>query len=116
MHAAPRKRQLQDREHGAVVRAWLGVELRAPTISRAYTGWLVFAAVCDNLFDVTPELKKRIGVVRGCRTAQKSDLIHNDYLPTIEVDPQNYQVRADGQLLWCEPAEVLPMAQRYFLF
>ena len=62
------------------------------------------------------ELKKRIGVVKGCRTAQKSDLIHNDYLPTIEVDPQNYQVKADGQLLWCEPAEVLPMAQRYFLF
>lgn len=61
-------------------------------------------------------LKKRIGVVRGCRTAQKSDLIHNDYLPTIEVDPQNYQVKADGQLLWCEPAEFLPMAQRYFLF
>ncbi|MGM3424440.1 urease subunit alpha [Pseudomonas benzopyrenica] len=61
-------------------------------------------------------LKKRIGVVKGCRTAQKSDLIHNDYLPTIEVDPQNYQVKADGQLLWCEPAEVLPMAQRYFLF
>ncbi|MDK4197736.1 urease subunit alpha [Pseudomonas sp. HR1] len=62
------------------------------------------------------ELKKRIGVVKGCRTAQKSDLIHNGYLPTIEVDPQNYQVKADGQLLWCEPAEVLPMAQRYFLF
>lgn len=61
-------------------------------------------------------LKKRIGVVKGCRTAQKSDLIHNDYLPTIEVDPQNYQVKADGQLLWCEPAEFLPMAQRYFLF
>ncbi|KTT24678.1 urease subunit alpha, partial [Pseudomonas oryzihabitans] len=53
-------------------------------------------------------LKKRIGVVKGCRTAQKSDLIHNGYLPTIEVDPQNYQVKADGQLLWCEPAEVLP--------
>jgi len=47
---------------------------------------------------------------------QKTDLIHNAYLPHIEVDPQNYQVRADGQLLWCEPAEVLPMAQRYFLF
>ncbi|WP_426944648.1 urease subunit alpha [Pseudomonas oryzihabitans] len=61
-------------------------------------------------------LKKRIGVVKGCRTAQKSDLVHNGYLPTIEVDPQNYQVKADGQLLWCEPAEVLPMAQRYFLF
>ncbi|MDF3935549.1 urease subunit alpha [Pseudomonas citronellolis] len=61
-------------------------------------------------------LQKAIGVVRGCRTVQKTDLIHNAYLPHIEVDPQNYQVRADGQLLWCEPAEVLPMAQRYFLF
>ena len=61
-------------------------------------------------------LKKKIGVVRGCREVQKTDLIHNGYLPSIEVDPQNYQVKADGQLLWCEPAEVLPMAQRYFLF
>jgi urease subunit alpha len=61
-------------------------------------------------------LKKKIGVVKGCREVQKTDLIHNDYLPTIEVDPQNYQVKADGQLLWCEPADVLPMAQRYFLF
>ncbi|MFG0380810.1 urease subunit alpha [Pseudomonas sp. zbq_18] len=61
-------------------------------------------------------LQKQIGVVKGCRTVQKSDLIHNGYLPTIEVDPQNYQVKADGQLLWCEPAEVLSMAQRYFLF
>jgi len=61
-------------------------------------------------------LKKRIAVVKGCRTVQKSDLIHNDYLPTIEVDPQTYQVKADGVLLWCEPADVLPMAQRYFLF
>ncbi|MDU9399453.1 urease subunit alpha [Pseudomonas sp. zfem003] len=61
-------------------------------------------------------LQKKIGVVKGCRSVQKQDLIHNDYTPTIEVDPQNYQVKADGQLLWCEPAEVLPMAQRYFLF
>ncbi|MCU1718263.1 urease subunit alpha [Pseudomonas sp. 5P_3.1_Bac2] len=61
-------------------------------------------------------LKKQIGVVKGCRNVQKTDLIHNDYLPNIEVDPQNYQVKADGQLLWCEPADVLPMAQRYFLF
>ncbi|OEC34267.1 urease. Metallo peptidase. MEROPS family M38 [Pseudomonas cuatrocienegasensis] len=61
-------------------------------------------------------LKKQIGVVKGCREVQKTDLIHNDYLPNIEVDPQTYQVKADGQLLWCEPADVLPMAQRYFLF
>ena len=61
-------------------------------------------------------LKKKIAVVKGCRDVQKTDLIHNDYLPQIDVDPQTYQVKADGVLLWCEPAETLPMAQRYFLF
>ncbi len=61
-------------------------------------------------------LQKQIAVVKGCRDVQKNDLIHNGYLPTIEVDPQTYQVKADGVLLWCEPADVLPMAQRYFLF
>jgi len=43
-------------------------------------------------------------------------LIHNSYTPHIEVDSQTYEVRADGELLTCEPADVLPMAQRYFLF
>ncbi|KOX64032.1 urease subunit alpha [Pseudomonas psychrophila] len=61
-------------------------------------------------------LQKQIAVVKGCRDVQKTDLIHNGYLPKIEVDPQTYQVKADGVLLWCEPADVLPMAQRYFLF
>ena len=61
-------------------------------------------------------LRKRIGVVRNCRSIGKADMVHNDALPMIEVDPQTYQVRADGQLLTCEPATVLPMAQRYFLF
>jgi urease subunit alpha len=61
-------------------------------------------------------LKKQIAVVKGCRDVTKADLIHNDYLPNIDVDPQTYQVKADGVLLWCEPADVLPMAQRYFLF
>ena len=46
----------------------------------------------------------------------KKDMVHNDYTPQVEVDPETYQVRADGQLLECEPARVLPMAQRYFLF
>ncbi|WP_312271436.1 urease subunit alpha [Pseudomonas sp.] len=73
-------------------------------------------AACDAGVPAQLGLKKQIGVVKGCRTVKKTDLIHNGYLPTIEVDPQNYQVKADGQLLWCEPAEVLPMAQRYFLF
>ncbi|MEJ2575373.1 MAG: urease subunit alpha [Gammaproteobacteria bacterium] len=61
-------------------------------------------------------LLSRVGVVRGCRAVTKRDMVLNDYLPVIEVDPQTYQVRADGELLTCEPAEVLPMAQRYFLF
>jgi urease subunit alpha len=61
-------------------------------------------------------LKKRLVAVQGTRNLRKSDLILNDYQPTIEVDPQTYEVRADGQLLICEPASVLPLAQRYFLF
>ena len=50
------------------------------------------------------------------RAISKRDLILNDLMPKIEVDPQTYEVRADGELLVCEPARVLPMAQRYFLF
>ncbi len=46
----------------------------------------------------------------------KRSMIHNGALPKIEVDPETYEVRADGMLLTCEPATVLPMAQRYFLF
>ncbi|NEQ49632.1 MAG: urease subunit alpha [Leptolyngbya sp. SIO3F4] len=54
--------------------------------------------------------------VSGCRNLSKADMKLNDYQPTMEVDPETYEVRADGQLLTCEPAEELPMAQRYFLF
>src|SRR5712691_7209340 len=54
--------------------------------------------------------------VRGCRTLGKRDLILNDALPKIEVNPETYEVRADGELLTSEPADVLPLAQRYFLF
>ena len=61
-------------------------------------------------------LHKRIGVVKNTRHIGKKDLRHNAYLPTIEVDAQTYAVRADGQLLTCEPASSLPFTQRYFLF
>jgi urease subunit alpha len=61
-------------------------------------------------------LRKRSVAVAGTRHLRKSDLKLNDYLPHIDVDPQTYEVRADGQLLTCEPADVLPLAQRYFLF
>ncbi len=73
-------------------------------------------AAADAGVPETLGLKKQIAVVKGCRDVQKTDLIHNGYLPVIDVDPQTYQVKADGVLLWCEPADVLPMAQRYFLF
>jgi len=61
-------------------------------------------------------LGKRAVAVQGCRTVRKADMIRNAYLPAMEIDPQTYAVRADCQLLTCEPAAVLPMAQRYFLF
>ncbi|HET7795867.1 MAG TPA: urease subunit alpha, partial [Rhizobacter sp.] len=61
-------------------------------------------------------LKRRVAAVRNTRTIGKADMIHNGFTPKIEVDPQTYEVRADGQLLTCEPATVLPMAQKYFLF
>jgi urease subunit alpha len=61
-------------------------------------------------------LRKPTIAVRGTRNLTKRDLKLNDLLPQIEVDPETYEVRADGQLLTCEPATLLPMAQRYFLF
>ncbi len=61
-------------------------------------------------------LNRMIGTVKNVRKVQKKHMIHNSYVPNITVDAQNYQVHADGVLLACEPATVLPMAQRYFLF
>ncbi len=67
-------------------------------------------------------LRSKLGVdkqfvaVEHTRDIGKKNMIHNDATPNIEVDPETYEVRADGELLTCAPAEVLPMAQRYFLF
>jgi urease subunit alpha len=61
-------------------------------------------------------LSRRLVGVSGTRRVGKRDLVHNDYLPVMEVDPETYAVRADGVLLTCEPASVLPLAQRYYLF
>ncbi|NQZ96170.1 MAG: urease subunit alpha [Myxococcales bacterium] len=61
-------------------------------------------------------LSKRVVAVRDCRSVRKADLVHNGLQPHMEVDPETYQVRADGELLHCEPASELPLAQRYFLF
>jgi len=61
-------------------------------------------------------LTRALSPVRGCRALGKRDLVLNDALPKIDVNPETYEVRADGQLLTSEPADVLPLAQRYFLF
>ncbi|EKV27488.1 Urease alpha subunit [Caenispirillum salinarum AK4] len=61
-------------------------------------------------------LNRALLAVEGCRSVTKADMVLNDACPKIDVDPETYEVRADGELLTCEPAEVLPMAQRYFLF
>lgn len=61
-------------------------------------------------------LQKPLVAVKGTRDVKKTDMIHNSWMPKIEVDPETYEVLADGMNLTCEPATVLPMAQRYFLF
>jgi len=66
----------------------------------------------DNL----RSLQRKLVPVKGCRNLQKTDLKLNDATPEIEVNPETYEVRADGELLQCDPVEVLPLAQRYFLF
>ena len=61
-------------------------------------------------------LRKMVSAVSRCRGLKKADMVNNSYCPKIEVDAETYEVRADGQVLTCEPARVLPMAQRYYLF
>ncbi len=88
----------------------------------AYGGGLKtsFTFVSQAAFDAgiaeTLKLNKPVAAVRGMRHLRKSDMVHNGYAPKMEVDPETYEVRADGLLLTCEPAKVLPLAQRYFLF
>jgi urease subunit alpha len=76
----------------------------------------VSQAALDAGIGARLQLRKRLVAVGKTRALGKRDLILNDYLPMIEVDPQTYEVRADGMLLTCEPARELPLAQRYFLF
>jgi len=76
----------------------------------------VSQAALDAGVEKSAGLASVLSAVKGCRNIGKQDMIHNQYLPAIEVDAQTYEVRADGELLVCEPATELPMAQRYFLF
>ena len=73
------------------------------------------AAVAADLGDRLG-LRKPVAAVKNCRSVRKQHMVHNGYTPKMQIDAQTYEVRADGELLTCEPATVLPMAQRYFLF
>ena len=76
----------------------------------------VSAAAQDAGIAETLGLAKTTVPVEHTRTISKADMVHNDYCPKVEVNPETYEVRADGELLTCEPASELPMVQRYFMF
>ncbi len=85
--------------------------------ARSHTSALfVPAAVDKGLLREQLGITKPLLTVCNTRTVRKADMVHNDYQPRVDVDPQTYEVRADGELLHCEPAATLPMTQRYFLF
>ena len=76
----------------------------------------VSKAALSNPAVIALGLQKPLIAVKGTREVKKADMVHNNWMPNIEVDPETYQVLADGMDLICEPATELPMAQRYFLF
>ena len=76
----------------------------------------VSQAALDAGIGAQLKLSKTLIAVKNTRNLRKSDMIHNSATPKMQVDPESYEVRADGELLRCEPAQILPMAQRYFLF
>jgi urease subunit alpha len=76
----------------------------------------VSGAAADARIGESISLQKRVAPVGNTRNITKKEMVHNNFLPHMEVDPQTYQVRADGELLICDPAASLPMTQRYFLF
>ena len=94
-------------------RPMFGAFGRAPYTCSA--SFLSLAGVENNISDHL-KLQKRILPVSNCRNINKESMIHNAYTPQVTVNPETYEVRADGEHLVCAPAEVLPMAQRYFLF
>lgn len=70
----------------------------------------------DNKVDEKYGLQKQLLPVEGCRTIGKKDMIHNNAMPEIKINPENYEVTVDGKVITCEPLKVVPLAQRYFLF
>ena len=76
----------------------------------------VSQASYENDIGNTLELRKKTTPIKNTRDINKSNMVYNDLCPKVEVDPETYEVRANGEILTCEPASELPMAQRYFLY
>ncbi len=88
----------------------------SPAAAAATSLTFVSQAALQNNLRETLGLTRTLAACRNVRSVGKADMVLNDYMPQMEVDPETYEVRADGELLTCEPAAVLPLAQRYFLF
>jgi len=83
-----------------------------------YNTCAVFVSACSIDNNIVPQygLQKMVLPVKNCRSISKKDLIHNNVTPQIDVNPENYEVKVDGEIITCEPVSVVPLAQRYFLF
>ena len=88
----------------------------AASAKRSYVVTFVSKARSKSPALAKLKLARPLPAVKNMRKLKKKDMVHNNWQPRIEVDAETYAVRADGALLECEPAQVLPMAQRYFLF
>ncbi|MFP5348059.1 MAG: urease subunit alpha, partial [Actinomycetes bacterium] len=94
----------------------LGFNAKSPAASSTSVAFVSSAAVEDGLAERLPLVKRPIVAISDVRGRTKADMPENTAMPRIEVDPDTYSVRVDGELIDHEPAETLPMAQRYFLF
>jgi len=94
----------------------LGFNAHSPSAASTSVAFVAPAAIEDQLAERLPGVRRRLVPVENVRGRTKEDLPENTALPTIEVDPDTYSVRVDGELIEHEPAVELPMAQRYFLF
>ncbi|GAA1930009.1 urease subunit alpha [Nocardioides marmoribigeumensis] len=94
----------------------LGYNAQSPSASSTSVAFVSQAAIDDGLADRLPKVQRPLVPVRNVRGRGKTDLPENSAMPRIEVDPDTYAVRVDGELIEHEPATELPMTQRYFLF
>jgi urease subunit alpha len=94
----------------------LGFNAKSPAASSTSVAFVSAAAIEDGLAERLPAVRRRLVAVENVRGRTKADLPENTALPRIEVDPDTYSVRVDGELIDHAPATELPMAQRYFLF